>query len=74
MRALLQEVWSGPRRLVGSFLHSPLLEELRSLEAMLQRQARKRGGSSSPTQPATQVALCCTCQSHPSCCPSKHTL
>ena len=62
----LQEVWSGQRRTLGAFLHSPLLEELRSLEAILQRQARKQlraasgnGGGGSLRLPSTQV--CCVC-------------
>ena len=31
----LQSVWSGNRRSLGTFLHSPMLDELKSLEAML---------------------------------------
>jgi hypothetical protein len=31
-----QEVWSGGKRHSGAFLHSPLLEELKSLQAMLE--------------------------------------
>ena len=31
-----QRVWSGNLRSCGSFLHSPLLEELKSLQVMLQ--------------------------------------
>lgn len=36
-----QEIWSGGRRRYGTFLHSPLLDELKSLESMLVRQAAK---------------------------------
>ena len=28
-------MWSGNRRSLGTFLHSPMLDELKSLEAML---------------------------------------
>ena len=31
----MQSVWSGNRRSLGTFLHSPMLDELKSLEAML---------------------------------------
>ncbi len=37
-----QEIWSGGRRRYGTFLHSPLLDELKSLESMLVREAAKR--------------------------------
>lgn len=30
-----QEVWCGPRRQFGAFLHSPMLDELKSLQTML---------------------------------------
>lgn len=36
----LQSVWSGDRRLLGTFLHSPMLDELKSLEAMLIEKVR----------------------------------
>lgn len=42
-----QELWCGTKRMDGTFLHSPLLNELKSLEVMLLRQAhRARRGAS----------------------------
>ena len=38
MRLGPQEVWSGHRRSYGMFLHSPMLEELKSLQAILAAQ------------------------------------
>ena len=42
-----QRVWSGNLRACGTFLHSPLLEELKSLQAMMEahlpNQAALRG-------------------------------
>ena len=61
--AVLQELWCGMKRVDGTFLHSPLLEELKSLEVMLVRQAyRKRKGkdsadSSVDSRKAAQDAL-----------------
>jgi hypothetical protein len=37
-----QEVWSGTKRMYGTFLHSPLLDELKSLETVLMREAARR--------------------------------
>ena len=31
----VQSVWSGQKRMIGTFLHSPMLDELKSLEAIL---------------------------------------
>ena len=57
----LQEIWSGPRRRYGTFLHSPLLDELKSLEAMLARQAAKRaknqGAAERPDDPSVTVRM-----------------
>ena len=64
----LQELWCGTKRMDGTFLHSPLLDELKSLEIMLMRQAyrqRMRGqegtaegsvGSSAAVQSALETA------------------
>ena len=30
-----QSVWSGQKRMIGTFLHSPMLDELKSLETIL---------------------------------------
>ena len=38
----LQELWCGTKRMDGTFLHSPLLDELKSLEIMLLRQAYRQ--------------------------------
>ncbi len=38
----LQELWCGTKRMDGTFLHSPLLDELKSLEIMLMRQAYRQ--------------------------------
>ena len=46
--AAVQELWCGVKRMDGTFLHSPLLEELKSLEVRLVRQAyRLRKGKDS---------------------------
>ena len=46
--AAVQELWCGVKRMDGTFLHSPLLEELKSLEVRLVRQAyRLRAGKGS---------------------------
>ena len=42
VRAALQELWCGTKRMDGTFLHSPLLDELKSLEIMLLRQAYRQ--------------------------------
>ncbi|CAL5221648.1 g3875 [Coccomyxa viridis] len=64
----MQELWCGTKRMDGTFLHSPLLDELKSLEIMLMRQAyrqRMRGqegtaegsvGSSAAVQSALETA------------------
>ncbi len=31
----MQSVWSGQKRMIGTFLHSPMLDELKSLENIL---------------------------------------
>ena len=38
----LQELWCGTKRMDGTFLHSPLLDEMKSLEIMLMRQAYRQ--------------------------------
>ena len=39
----LQQVWSGSKRAHGMFLHSPMMDELKSLEAMLLSDRIKQG-------------------------------
>ncbi|CAK0731866.1 hypothetical protein CVIRNUC_000053 [Coccomyxa viridis] len=51
----LQSVWSGNRRSLGTFLHSPMLDELKSLEAMLMQ--RVTGGTETPPQRTVSVRL-----------------
>lgn len=41
-RVALQELWCGTKRMDGTFLHSPLLDELKSLEITLMRQAYRQ--------------------------------
>ncbi|CAL8468915.1 g8456 [Coccomyxa elongata] len=59
----MQEIWSGGRRRYGTFLHSPLLDELKSLESMLVRQAAKcstkagNGADERPKDPSISVWL-----------------
>ncbi|BDA43089.1 probable E3 ubiquitin-protein ligase BAH1-like 1 at C-terminar half [Coccomyxa sp. Obi] len=59
----MQDIWSGPRRRYGTFLHSPLLDELKSLEAMLAREVTncsntaENGVDERPKDPSITVWL-----------------
>ncbi len=58
-----QDIWSGARRRYGTFLHSPLLDELKSLESMLAREAARRARADPgapverPEDPSVSVRL-----------------
>ena len=58
--APLQELWCGVKRMDGTFLHSPLLEELKSLEVRLVRQAYRvrmgKGSADSSTDSSCRAA------------------
>ena len=57
--AAVQELWCGVKRMDGTFLHSPLLEELKSLEVRLVRQAyrlRKGKGSADSSTDSRKAA------------------
>ncbi|BDA51487.1 probable E3 ubiquitin-protein ligase BAH1-like 1 at C-terminar half [Coccomyxa sp. Obi] len=46
----LQDVWCGHRRQYGAFLHSPMLEELKSLQTMLAASAKNGETSVTPSR------------------------
>ncbi|CAK0780442.1 hypothetical protein CVIRNUC_005055 [Coccomyxa viridis] len=56
----MQELWCGVKRMDGTFLHSPLLEELKSLEVRLVRQAYRvrmgKGSADSSTDSSRRAA------------------
>ncbi len=37
----VQSVWSGDKRMIGTFLHSPMLDELKSLETILMQKVSR---------------------------------
>ena len=64
--AAVQELWCGVKRMDGTFLHSPLLEELKSLEVRLVRQAyrlRKGKGSADGSTDSSRKAAAGALQS-----------
>ena len=63
--AAVQELWCGVKRMDGTFLHSPLLEELKSLEVRLVRQAYRlrKGQGSADSSTDSRVAAAGALQS-----------
>jgi hypothetical protein len=57
MRA--QQVWSGPKRGHGAFLHSPMIDELKSSQAMLLAEAAAKSGAGPRTSdgPAKTISV-----------------
>ncbi|CAL5224097.1 g6726 [Coccomyxa viridis] len=53
--AYLQSVWSGQKRMIGTFLHSPMLDELKSLENILMEKVT--GGAATPPARTVSVRL-----------------
>jgi hypothetical protein len=52
-----QEVWSGHRRSYGMFLHSPMLEELKSLQAILAAKQQHPNSNSDTASRTVSVQL-----------------
>ncbi|KAK9918914.1 hypothetical protein WJX75_008012 [Coccomyxa subellipsoidea] len=53
----LQEVWSGHRRSYGMFLHSPMLKELKSLQAILAAKQQHPNSNSDTASRTVSVQL-----------------